>query len=235
MRQFLTYHSNTIILRLRRGVHCRKPSITYTYSVRRYAITDRSLLLTGKETGEYQLQELARQAALWAADGVDYIQLREKDLPPATLVALARQMLGVLANSATRLLINSRLDIAVAAHAHGVHLTSAPGRLTPAQVREVYAAARLPRPVVSVSCHTLEEVEVARNEADLILFAPVFHKTVGGEVVTAGVGLEGLHAACVAAGSTPVYALGGVTYENASECLRVGADGVAGIHLFHGG
>lgn len=203
--------------------------------MRRYAITDRSLLLPGEEAGEYRLPELVHQAALWGADGVDYIQLREKDLPPATLVALSRQILGVLGNFPTRLLINSRLDIAVAAHAHGVHLTSAPGRLTPAQVREVYTAAGLPRPVVSLSCHTLEEVEVARDEADLILFAPVFHKTVGGEVVAQGVGLEGLRAACVAAGSTPVYALGGVTYENAPECLRVGAAGVAGIHLFHRG
>jgi thiamine-phosphate pyrophosphorylase len=202
--------------------------------VRRYAITDRSLLLP-EGTGEYRLPELVRQAALWAADGVDYIQLREKNLPPGTLVGLTRQILEVLGDSATRLLINSRLDIAVAARAHGVHLTSAPGRLTPAQVREVYATAGLPRPVVSVSCHTLAEVEVARNEADLILFAPVFHKTVGGELVAAGAGLEGLRAACVAAGSTPVYALGGVTYENAPECLRVGAGGVAGIHLFHRG
>ncbi len=203
--------------------------------MRRYAITDRSLLLPDGETGEYRLSELVRQTARWAAEGVDYIQLREKDLPAATLVDLSRQILAVLGDSATRLLINSRLDIAVAARAHGVHLTSAPGGLTPAQVREVYSTANLPRPVVSVSCHTLDEVEVARNEADLILFAPVFHKTVGGEMVNAGVGLEGLRAACVAAGSTPVYALGGVTYENASECLRMGADGVAGIHLFHRG
>ncbi|WP_325380701.1 thiamine phosphate synthase, partial [Edaphobacter sp.] len=137
--------------------------------------------------------------------------MREKDLSPATLVALARQILGALGNTSTRLLINSRLDIAIAAHAHGVHLTSASGEITPAQVREVYAAANLLTPVVSVSCHTLAEVEMARNEADLILFAPVFHKTVAGEMVAAGTGLEGLRTACLAAGSTPVYALGGVT------------------------
>jgi thiamine-phosphate pyrophosphorylase len=206
--------------------------IPYTYSVRRYAITDRSLLLPVDGPSEYPLPALVRQATLWAREGMNFIQLREKDLLPATLVSLVREILEAISNTSTRLLINSRLDIAVAAHAHGVHLTSTPGRLTPAQVREVYAAASLPRPVVSVSCHTLAEVEVARNEADLILFAPVFHKTVGGEMVTAGIGLEGLRAACLAAGSTPVYALGGVTYENAPECLRVGADGVAGIHLF---
>jgi Thiamine monophosphate synthase len=203
--------------------------------VRRYAITDRSLLLPGAGTGEYRLPELVRQASLWVAEGVDYIQLREKDLPAAALVSLAEQMVKVLDGTPTRLLINSRLDIAVASRAHGVHLTSGAGRLTPAQVREVYAGADLPLPDISVSCHTLAEVEMARKEADLILFAPVFHKTVAGEVVTAGVGLEGLRAACLAAGSTPVYALGGVTLENASECLRMGAAGIAGIHLFHRG
>ena len=203
--------------------------------MRRYAITDRSLFPSNEEPGEYRLPKLVRQASLWVAEGVDYIQLREKDLPPATLVALARQILGALGNTSTRLLINSRLDIAIAAHAHGVHLTSASGEITPAQVREVYAAANLLTPVVSVSCHTLAEVEMARNEADLILFAPVFHKTVAGEMVAAGAGLEGLRTACLAAGSTPVYALGGVTVANVHECLRVGAGGIAGIHLFHRG
>lgn len=203
--------------------------------MRRYVITDRSLLLPVDAPGEYRFHALVRQATLWACDGVDFIQLREKDLSPAPLVSLIRQMLEVINNTSIKLLVNSRLDIAVAAHAHGVHLTSAPGQLTSAQVREVYAAANLPRPVVSVSCHTLAEVEVARNDADLILFAPVFHKTVGGEKVTPGVGLERLRAACLTANSTPVYALGGVTYENAWECLRVGAAGIAGIRLFHHG
>lgn len=203
--------------------------------MRRYAITDRSQLLPGAGTDEDRLSELVRQARLWAAEGVDYIQLREKDLPAAALASLAEQIVEALGGTSTRLLINSRLDIAVAARAHGVHLTSAAGGLTPAQVREVYAAAALPLPVISVSCHTLAEVEEARKEADLILFAPIFHKTVAGEVVTAGIGLEGLRTACLAAGSTPVYALGGVTLENAQACLLAGAAGIAGIHLFHRG
>ena len=202
--------------------------------MRRYAITDRSLFASGGKGGDSELSALVGQAGRWAGDGIDFIQIREKDLPPGTLAALARQMLETLRDSSTKLLINSRLDIAVAAGAHGVHLTSAPGELTPAQAREVYAAAGLPRPVVSASCHTSAEVEKIRNEADLILFAPVFHKTAGGETVTSGVGLEGLHSACVVAGSTPVYALGGVTWENAEACLEAGAAGIAGIRLFHG-
>jgi thiamine-phosphate pyrophosphorylase len=204
--------------------------LTYTYSVRRYAITDRSLF-----SGPYEDQEaaLVHQTALWAADGIDYIQLREKDLPPAILVTLARRILEALRNTETKLLVNSRADVAVAAAAHGVHLTSSPGQLTPAQIRELYTAAMLPPPVVSVSCHTLAEVEQARQSADLILFAPVFQKSVAGKVVTPGQGLEALRAAVLAASPTPVYALGGITPENASDCLAAGAAGVAGIRLFH--
>ncbi|HZY74198.1 MAG TPA: thiamine phosphate synthase [Edaphobacter sp.] len=204
--------------------------MTYTYSVRRYAITDRSLF-----SGPYEDQEaaLVHQTALWAADGIDYIQLREKDLPASILAVLARRILEALRYTPTRLLINSRADIAIATAAHGVHLTSAPGQLTPVQIRELYAAAMLPPPVVSVSCHTLAEVEQARQSADLILFAPVFQKSVGRTVVTPGQGLEALRAVCLAADPTPVYALGGITPENASDCLAAGAAGVAGIRLFH--
>jgi thiamine-phosphate pyrophosphorylase len=205
------------------------PEITYTYSVRRYAITDRSL----SASDDASFSALIRQTERWADKGIDYLQLREKDLPPATLAGLSRRILEALGGSDTKLLISSRLDIAVATVAHGVHLTAAPGELTPAQVREVYAAAHLPRPVVSVSCHSVAEVELARNEADLILFAPVFHKSIAGEIITPGQGLDALRAASVAAAPMPVYALGGVTWENADACLEAGAAGVAGIRLFY--
>jgi thiamine-phosphate pyrophosphorylase len=198
--------------------------------VRRYAITDRSLYI-GTESDVRDA--LVRHTALWAAEGIDYIQLREKDLPASTLIELARKILDSIRDTPARLLINSRPDIAVAAAAHGVHLTSAPGQLTPAQVRELYASANLPRPVVSISCHTLPEVEQARRNADIILFAPVFQKTVGGQLIAPGQGLEKLHAACRSAAPTPIYALGGVTLEDAPACLEAGAAGVAGIRLFH--
>lgn len=219
----------------------------------RYAITDRTLFpsetkeFSGteksrvphssqlhREVWDVQLSALLHQTAHWAAEGIDYIQLREKDLPPATLASFTRQILQNLSNSQTKLLINSRADIAIATAAHGVHLTSAPGQLTPQQVRQLYAAATLPPPILSISCHTLAEVEQARHHADLILFGPVFHKSIAGELITPGQGLEALHAASLAAAPTPIYALGGVTPENAPSCLKAGAAGVAGIHLFHG-
>ncbi len=90
----------------------------------RYAITDRALYPGNNEA---QQAALLQGAARWAADGIDLIQLREKDLPDAEIAALARAILQSIAGtkSRTRLLINSRLDIAIATGAHGVHLTAA--------------------------------------------------------------------------------------------------------------
>ncbi len=133
----------------------------------------------------------------------------------------------------TKLLVNGRADVAVAAGADGVHLTSRPGELTAEQVRRVFAAAGRGAPLVSASCHTLEDVRRAVDGGvDLVLSGPVFEKRVAGEVVVAGVGLEALREACTAAAGKPVLALGGVTWENAALCLEAGAAGVAGIRLF---
>ena len=199
----------------------------------RYAITSRAL---------YPVDENQRQAALvqeasrWAADGIDFIQLREKDLSAADIAALAREILQAIARmtSSTKLLINSRPDIAIATGAHGVHLTSDRDEFTPVQVRRLYASANLTPPIVTISCHTLDDVQRAREDrADAILFAPVFEKSLAGGEILQGKGLERLHAACVAAAPVAVYALGGVTLENAPACMATGASGIAGIRLFH--
>jgi thiamine-phosphate pyrophosphorylase len=199
----------------------------------RYAITSRALY-----PGDEQEKQVAlvRQASRWAADGIDLIQLREKDLPATALAALAHRILQAIAaaTSPTRLLINSQPNIAVATGAHGVHLTAAPDELTPAQVRALYASANLSAPIITVSCHTLEEVERAHtSKVDAILFAPVFEKIVAGQIITPGQGLDRLRVACIAAAPIPVYALGGVTLQNARSCLDAGAVGIAGIRLFH--
>ncbi len=199
----------------------------------RYAITSRALY-PGNEI--QQQAALLRQASRWVADGIDLIQLREKDLPAANIAALAREILQAIAvaGSPTKLLLNSRPDIAIATAAHGVHLTAAPDELTPAQVRSLYAAANRPAPIITLSCHTLEDVRRARaNQADAILFAPVFEKIIAGQTITPGQGIDRLRAACRAASPIPVYALGGVTFANAAACLDTGAAGIAGIRLFH--
>jgi thiamine-phosphate pyrophosphorylase len=196
----------------------------------RYAITSRTVF---PGDPRHQLAELVAQAARWATAGIDFIQLREKDLPAATLAGLARSILKALPVT-TKLLVNSRLDIAIAVAAHGVHLPAAAGELTPAQVRRVYAAASLPPPVITVSCHILAEVTHARDSlVDAILFAPVFGKSAAGEMVTPAQGLDRLRDACTVAASTPVFALGGVTQQNAPACIQAGAAGIAGIRLFH--
>lgn len=211
----------------------------------RYAITDRV---------RFSEDESAREAALLqqgqrlAAARVDFLQLREKDLGTADLAALARKLLGTLRlyTPAPKLLINSRADVAVAAEAHGVHITSEPGSLTPTDIRRLYASAGLPEPIVSISCHTLAEVAHARDAgASLILFGPVFEKVVFEKaafgatepqsidaLVSEGIGLNLLHIACSAAAPTPVLALGGITPENTAACLDAGAAGIAAIRLF---
>ncbi len=227
----------------------------------RYAITDRRRFADDEAACA---DALVAQAATLAARGdIDYFQLREKDLPPAALAGLARRILEELRGGpfiprtsrdewgtnrpGPKLLINSRADVAIAVRADGVHLTSSPGELTPAQVRALYVAAGLPLPIISVSCHTLAEVIAARGlrsedelcfapdpaaTPDLILFGPVFEKRIGDEPVVEGSGLKLLREACAAAAPIPVLALGGITEENGAACLEAGASGIAGIRLF---
>jgi thiamine-phosphate pyrophosphorylase len=197
----------------------------------RYAITSRALF-PGTEV--QQQAALLRQAALWAANGIDIIQLREKDLPTTQLAILSRDILHALQGTHTQLLINTRFDVAMATCAHGVHLTSAPGELIPIQLRHLYSKARLRQPLITVSCHSIAEVErIGIQHPDAILFAPVFEKSIPGQTIRPGIGLDRLREACAAAAPIPVYALGGVTLENTQACLEAGASGIAGIRLFH--
>jgi thiamine-phosphate pyrophosphorylase len=207
----------------------------------RCAITDRTRF-PGNE--QERQAALVRNATRWAAEGLDFIQLREKDLAAGALAALARKLLEALGarDPAPRLLVNSRADVAIAVAVAGVHLTAAPGELTPGQVRRLYAAAGLPKPIVSVSCHTLDDVARAVSPepgaaASLILFGPVFEKVAfekrtGAQPIAAGSGLDLLRSACAAAAPTPILALGGVTAANTAACLAAGAAGVAAIRLF---
>jgi len=143
-------------------------------------------------------------------------------------------------------LVNGRADVAFAAGADGVHLPSGPNALTPEEVRSIFAAAKRSRPpIISVSCHSLEEVNAARQQSpDCILFAPVFEKVLrkkeialdaqeggDGRMKFPGTGLVLLEQACRAAAPVPVFALGGVTTENAADCLCAGAAGIAAIRL----
>jgi thiamine-phosphate pyrophosphorylase len=206
----------------------------------RYAITTRSRTTVEESSQE---DELLRQARGLAEKGVDFVQLREKDLEAGALASLARKLLAILRSNANapKLLINSRADVAVAVGADGVHLTSATGSLTPADVRRLYASAGLPEPIVSVSCHTLSDIRPAREAAvTLILFGPVFEKVVSTTeaegpaeaFVSDGIGLNLLQLACATASPTPVLALGGITEENTAATVAAGAAGIAAIRMF---
>jgi thiamine-phosphate pyrophosphorylase len=156
------------------------------------------------------------------AAGVDYIQLREKALPARDLEELASLTKNQELRTkfpTTRVLVNSRADIALAAGLGGVHLPS--NEISPREVRGFWRNA-----VIGVSCHSAEEVATAaRDGADFAVFGPVFEKE-----NTPPQGLARLREACQA--SIPVLALGGVTIANAKSCVDVGAAGIAAIRLF---
>ncbi len=206
-------------------------------------ITDRRQLAASADEATRQ-GLLLRKIEEAAAAGVEWIQLREKDLSSRALEALAKQAVAIVraartAGSSTRLLLNSRLDVALALGADGVHLTSR--GLTFTEVRRVlqqfHEMSLTGSPPtssdfdISASCHTVEEVtSAAAAGASLVVFGPVFGKVDAPRILSAG--LDQLHQAVTAAGSIPVFALGGVTLSNAASCLQAGATGIAGIRLF---
>jgi thiamine-phosphate pyrophosphorylase len=190
----------------------------------RYAITDRTMF-PGDESA--RRAALIAQATRLARDGVDYLQLREKDLGEADLVALARAMKAAIgdAGGQTQLLLSGPPTLAQWAGTDGVHLSSTTFSQNLQSLRGL---------LVSASCHTTYDVKRATEFADLILFAPIFEKRVSGELVSEGLGLDALREACSIAGDVPVFALGGVDASNAQACVDAGTAGVAGIRMFRG-
>ena len=157
--------------------------------------------------------------------GVDLIQIREKDLPAPALIELVRSSVETARETKTRILVNDRLDTAVALDAAGVHL----GRQSlPAQtVRECVPAGFL----VGVSCHSIQEaLEAEAAAADYVLLGPVF-ATPSKAAYGPPLGLAKLREV-TARVRIPVLALGGITVERVRECREAGACGVAGISLF---
>jgi thiamine-phosphate pyrophosphorylase len=219
----------------------------------RYAITDRTQL---------GAQEAVRRSFLlaciarWATLGVEFIQLREKDLPAAELLSLTHDVRAILRahSSPTKLLLNAPPHLVLEAAASieglidGLHLTAS-HTIPVTEARQLLAASPAfaqRSPLLSISCHTPEEVQTAAlSGVDLILFGPIFGKSIripgsplpdtpesAYRIVTPPIGLGALRSACTLAGQTPVLALGGITLANTALCLQAGAAGIAGIRLF---
>ena len=158
------------------------------------------------------------------AAGITWIQSREKDLSARALFELV-EAAGKLPNTHnSKFIVNTRVDVAIAAGAAGVHLPS--GSPAPQTWRTIAPSEFL----IGVSCHSVDDVRNAEKDgADYVVFGPVFpplSKSTGLEPT----GLEGL-ARATAAASIPVLALGGVTRENSDACISAGAAGVAGITI----
>lgn len=172
--------------------------------LRRYAITE----------GQGPTRALKFMAAN-LTQGVQMIQIREKHLTPPELKNLVARALTLPNPHATKILVNTHVDIA--RMADGVHLPA--GQPIPRDLP--------PNFLIGVSCHTTEEVQRAEHDgATFVLFGPVF--------ATGGKSPVGLHALTEAARCVhiPVFALGGITLQNAPDCIAAGASGVAGIRLF---
>ena len=173
----------------------------------RYYITDRQAL-----GGIPALLECIARNAL---AGVEWIQIREKDLPAHKLFELTRAALRI--SGASRIIVNTRLDIALAAGAHGVHLPS--NSIAPSRLRPLCPAGFL----IGVSTHTIADVRGAESEgADYAVFGPVFPSG-----KKRPVGVTALTNA-VEAVRIPVIALGGITHPD----RKLPGAGVAGIRLF---
>jgi thiamine-phosphate pyrophosphorylase len=160
------------------------------------------------------------------AAGVDWVQIREKDLPARRLLALTEAAVKhARQQGRTRVMVNDRLDVALAAHAHGVHLGT---RSMPVDLVRRLAPREF---VVGVSCHSLEEARAAEAAgADYLLLGPIF-PTPSKLQYGPPLGLARLREVTSQV-SIPVIALGGITADRVAACREHGAAGIAAIRLF---
>lgn len=184
-------------------------------------VTDRRRLSTGLDAVDL-LVELVGAAA---RAGIDLVQVRERELEARALAALVNRCLAAVDRSATKVVVNDRVDIAVATGAHGVHLRGDSVSVTAARLLLGEHA------MVGRSIHTVDEAAIAANGADYLIFGALYQtlsKDEGHPTAT----LDDLRSVRRAASGVPVLAIGGMTAARASEVAHAGAAGIAGIGMF---
>jgi len=201
-------------------------------------VTDRKNL--PPSTNHNAVGALLSRIAAVAAAGAVWIQIREKDLSGKACLALVRGALqcssrpAVAAKGSSRIVVNDRLDVALAEQAGGLHLgeTSVPVANARQFVLQAQRNGNLAADfVVGVSCHSLDAARSAAGDgADYLFFGPVF-TTPSKARYGAPQGLDRLAQVCAAV-RIPVLAIGGITLQNAASCLACGAAGIAAIRLF---
>ena len=189
-------------------------------------MTDKNALSVSPVESRALLLEKVKAAA---AAGVDWIQIREKTPSGRELAELANQAMRA-APAPCRVLINDRLDVACAVGAAGVHLTEQ--SISVADARKFARERGLPAAfLVGASTHSLDSARAAADSgANYIIFGPVF-STPSKAAYGPPQGLERLATICRSA-SVPVLAIGGITPENAGECIAAGVAGIAAIRIF---
>jgi thiamine-phosphate pyrophosphorylase len=186
-------------------------------------VTDRRRLTTADTSPADARRCLVAQARHAVAAGIHLIQLRERDLEGADLAALARDLLAVTRGSATRLVVNDRLDVALACAADGVHLR--------ADSIPIVAARRLAPQgfLIGRSVHGADDAAEAAG-ADYVIAGTVFASK-SKPAAQKLLGVDGLRA-IVSSVAAPVLAIGGVVAERCDELAAAGAAGIAAIEMF---
>jgi thiamine-phosphate pyrophosphorylase len=192
----------------------------------RCLVTDRRRLCPHDRSFAAARRCLVEQAQRASADAVELIQIRERDLEAADLAAVVADLVAVTRGSATRVIVNDRLDVALACGADGVHLRADSVPVAAARA----LAASLPRPfLVGRSVHTVAEARAASG-ADYLIAGTVF-PSASKPSAFALLGVQGLKA-IVEATTVPVLAIGGITPDRIKEVVLAGAAGIAAIGLF---
>jgi thiamine-phosphate pyrophosphorylase len=190
-----------------------------------YLITPGATAETTTRSSE-EFQKILRQVSAAVAAGIQLIQLREKNLTARVLFELTERVMAIVRGTATKVLVNDRADIAAGAAADGVHLTVR--SLEADVVRKTFGANLL----IGVSTHSHVEACRARDAgANFVVFGPVF-PTQSKKEYGPPLGIGKLSEVAHELALFPVLAIGGISNDNAGECLRAGASGVAAITLF---